>query len=519
MSIRKKKGFVYLIGAGLGPPDLMTLRAYDRLGRADVVLYDRLIAHEVLAKASPRARLVYVGKKASYHSLAQDEIEDILVAEAKKGNVVVRLKGGDPYIFGRGGEEGQRLFAEGIDFEVVPGISSALAAPLFAGIPLTHRQFTPSLAIVTGHENPDKAGALPYHSGVEREASRWVHWPSLAGMGTIVFLMGMGNLRANMKKLIENGKTPQTPAAVVRWAGLGKQKTVLGTISTIADKVQEAKITSPAVVVVGDVVTLSPALNFFERGVFYGKTFLITRDADGNQELQKLLEEKSARVLTWPSFSYHEVRSRLDPKNLQSLKKLDWLIFTSSAAVAFFVKKYQRVHADWRALMAVKIAALGEKTATSLKENGLWVDGMPQDQSAEGLARMPVFLKKRGLKILLPQAEDARADFFATHARRHQIHSWLIYRKKRIRQSTEAIQKLTEKKVDWILFFSPSAVDAFTANFSSPEQALQILHRSQMAAIGTTTEKYLKSMGVACAVVARKPDVVKLVEQILCYSS
>lgn len=510
----KKKGFVYLVGAGLGASDLMTLRAYDRLARADVILYDRLISPDILAKASPKARLIYVGKKASYHSLAQDGIEDILVAEAKKGNVVVRLKGGDPYIFGRGGEEAQRLVEEGIDFEVVPGISSALAAPLFAGIPLTHRQFTPSIAIVTGHENPDKEGALPYRSGVEREASRWIHWPSLAGMGTIVFLMGVGNLRANMKKLMENGKIPQTPVAIVRWAGLGKQKTLLGTVSTIADKVQNAKMTSPAVVVVGDVVGLSPALNFFERGIFYGKTFLLTRDAASNRDLQKNLEEKSAHVLSWPSFSYHEVRSHLDKMNLQSLKKIDWLIFTSVAAVDFFIKKYQRVYSDWRPLMTVKIAAVGEKTASRLKDMGLWVDVKPKKQSAQALALLSAFTKKRGLKILVPQAQDAMTDFYDFHKDRHDLCLWTVYCKKSIRQPDEVIHKISEKKVDWILFFSPSSLDAFMANFFSQKDALKILSRSQIAVIGTTTAKHLNSFGISCAVIAKKPQIDQLIHQI-----
>lgn len=515
----KAKGKVYLVGAGPGSPGLLTLKAVECLKRADVVLHDRLIAPEVLRRFAPGARLVFVGKKASYHSLEQDEIEERLIKEAKRGLVVVRLKGGDPYIFGRGGEEAEKLFQAGIDFEVVPGISSAFAVPLFAGIPLTHRRYTPEIAIVTGHENPAKSGTMPYKSGVERKASSWIHWPTLARMGTIVFLMGVGNLRANMQKLVEHGRQPTTPAAAIRWGGLGKQKTILATVATLADAVKKAGLKAPAVIVVGDVVGLSPRLNFFERKPFYGQRILITRDPQENSRLGEALADCAAHVIDWPSYKY--LATAPDAKTRAEMRRLDrydWLVFTSVRAVEFFLSAYEKIHPDYRALLNVKIAALGERTAEKLRDAKLWVDLKPKTATAEALARVVAFARTSGKRIFLPQGDLSREEFQSEHKRRHKIFAPILYRKRRIKKSVAERQELLRKIPDWILFFSPSAVDAFLAGFKKTD-GRKILSAAKLAVIGKTTAAHLKSLGFECEVVAGKSTVAGLLSAMQTYKS
>lgn len=504
---RRGGGKVYLVGAGPGHLGLLTLKAVACLKVADVVLHDRLIAPEVLRLFAPKARLVYVGKKASYHTLEQDEIEGLLIKEAKRGRIVVRLKGGDPYIFGRGGEEAERLCDAGIDFEVVPGISSALAVPLFAGIPLTHRRYTPEIAIVTGHENPGKPGASPYKSGVERKASSWIHWPTLARMGTIVFLMGIGNLRANLKKLVENGRSEATPAAAIRWGGLGKQKTLLATIGTLADEVKKVGLKAPAVVVVGDVVSLSHKLNWFERKPFYGQKILITRDPWENLKLHETLADEAAEVIDWPSYEYRTVRpDKKIAAEIRRLDRYDWLIFTSVRAVDFFLSAYQSVHTDYRSLMPVRIAAVGERTAAKLREEKLWVDLIPKKATSEALASEALFMRTSNKRIFLPRGDESLGGFQSCHARRHQVFSPILYRKHRLKKTALERQKILENPPDWILFFSPSAVDSFLAGFKK-EEVQKLLMTSKLAVIGKTTAAHLEKLGFKCDVVAKKSTV------------
>lgn len=500
---RQTKSKVYIVGAGPGHPGLMTLRAVECLKKADVILYDRLIPKNDIRFIAPKARLIYVGKKASFHTLKQDAIEDLLVREAKKNQIVVRLKGGDPFIFGRGGEEAERLYDEGIEFEVVPGVSSAFAVPLFGGIPLTHRKFSTEIAIVTGHENPSK-GKIAYRSGVERHAPSWVDWSALSKMGTIVFLMGMGNIRANMKQLKNHGKSGKTPVAVIRWGGLGKQKTVIGTIDTIADQIKRLRLKAPATIVVGEVVSLSKKINWFERGAFYGQTFLITRDPESNHKLSRSLLERSANVIDWPSFQFSE--TRMTAKLKQELKRIssfDWIVFTSSRAVSSFLSKYDKVHDDFRALTGLKIAAIGSKTAKKLKTEKLWVDLIPKESSAKGLAAESVFKRKKNLKIFIPQAKDARKDFIECHAKRHKITAIPFYQKEFIKQDSKEVKKIKTKKIDWALFYSPSAVDGFLANFNKND-GLRILQKVKIAVIGKTTAAHVKSLGLDAVVVARE---------------
>jgi len=488
-----KKGKVYIVGAGPGNPDLLTLRAINCLKKADIVLHDRLISKDVLSLYAPHAKLKYVGKKASFHTLEQDEIENLLVKLAKKGHRVVRLKGGDPFIFGRGAEEAEKLAKNGISFEIVPGISSALAVPLYAGVPLTHRKHTAGIAIVTGHENPTK-GKNPYQRGKEREASSWVNWKALAQLGTVVFLMGIGNLRSNMKMLKKHGKKGATPVSVIRWGSLGKQKSIRGTIDTIADIANKKEMKAPAVVVVGGVAALSTKINWFEKLPLFGKTYLITRSVESNLEMAAKLYEKGAHVISWPSFIYKETRTTTKIKTqLKKIKNYDWLIFTSPRSVHYFLKKYSKIHADYRPLMNVKMAAIGKETAAALKEKNLWVDLIPVKKSSEGLAEEGAFRKKKTLNIFIPQAEDARQEFYLTHRLRHKIFATTFYKKVRIKQESHDVEKIQEKKIDYILFYSPSAVHSFLNNFRRRE-GVEVLKNAHVMVKGRTTKKALKTI-------------------------
>ncbi|MCP4683740.1 MAG: uroporphyrinogen-III C-methyltransferase, partial [Desulfobacterales bacterium] len=279
------KGKVYLVGAGPGDPGLISIKGKECIENADVVVYDYLASPTLLAHASESAEVIYVGKKGGHHTLAQDKINSLIVKKAKEGLMVTRLKGGDPFIFGRGGEEAFELIQAGIPFEIVPGVTSAIAAPAYAGIPLTHREYTSTLAFVTGHENPLK------------ESSR-INWDALAkGIGTLVFLMGVKNLPEITRKLLDHGKPPDTPAALIRWGTTSNQETITGTLETIVDDVKAAGLKPPCIIVVGDVITLRQSMKWFETKPLFGKQIIITRARKQASDLVKKLSALGAECL------------------------------------------------------------------------------------------------------------------------------------------------------------------------------------------------------------------------------
>ncbi|HSA58507.1 MAG TPA: uroporphyrinogen-III C-methyltransferase, partial [bacterium] len=312
-----KIGIVYLVGAGPGDPGLITVKAVACLQKADVVVYDYLANPKFLDLAPPKARRVYVGKKGSSHSKKQDEINALLVAEARRGRTVVRLKGGDPFVFGRGGEEAEALAGAGIPFEVVPGVTSAIAVPAYAGIPVTHRNFGSAVAIVSGHEQDDEGPSAP-------------DWRALAGIPSLVFLMGWANLPKIAQHLIEGGKSPSTPAAIVEWGTLPRQKKATGTLSTIVEAAKAKGIKPPTVIVVGGIVSLSGRLGWFENKPLMGRRIVVTRSRNQASELSRLLDEQGAEVLEMPTI---EIRPPSSWKGLDAavkrLPQYDWIAFTS----------------------------------------------------------------------------------------------------------------------------------------------------------------------------------------------
>ena len=351
------KGKVYLVGAGPGDPELLTLKGRRLLGEAEVVIYDFLAHPSLLKFISPAAETIYVGKKGGDHTLPQGDINQLIIDRAQTGKQVVRLKGGDPFIFGRGGEEAEELFKAGIPFEVVPGITSAIAVPAYAGIPLTHRRYNSSVAFITGHEDP-----LKDQTGLD--------WEKLAtGVETLVFLMGYKNLPRIVERLIQNGRPPRTPAALIRWGTTPEQITVTGSLEEIVPLAEAAGLGPPAILVVGSVVELRDRLSWFERRPLFGKQIVVTRTREQASDLVVRLENLGAHCLEFPTIRLAPPSSweELD-QSIRSLSSYDWILFTSPNGVEAFFERLAALGFDLRDLKGLQIGAIGPATAEAFKD-------------------------------------------------------------------------------------------------------------------------------------------------------
>ncbi|MEW5722722.1 MAG: uroporphyrinogen-III C-methyltransferase [Thermodesulfobacteriota bacterium] len=391
------KGKVYLVGAGPGDPGLITLKAVELLGKADAVVYDFLANPALLAHVSPSAELIYVGKKGGDHTLAQREINRLMVDLAGRGKSVVRLKGGDPFVFGRGGEEAEELAAAGVPFEVVPGVSSAVAAPAYAGIPVTHRRFTSNVGFITGHEDPDKPESA-------------LDWSKIAtAFGTLVFLMGVRNLPGLTSNLVQGGRDPATPAALVQWGTTPDQRTVVGRLDDIAEKARTLGIKPPAVLVVGGVVALRETLNWYETLPLFGRRLLVTRTREQAGALAAGLTALGADVIECPTIRLAppEDWSPVD-RALENLADFHWLVLTSPNGVDFFFHRLREKGRDARALGGLKVAAIGPATADKLEAYGLRADLVPAEYVAEGLAAALAAAGVAARRVLLARAAEAR---------------------------------------------------------------------------------------------------------------
>jgi uroporphyrinogen III methyltransferase/synthase len=393
---RATPGKVYIIGAGPGDPGLITLKAVECLRLADVVIYDNLVNEELLKYAPIHSRIIYAGKKGGDHTLSQDRINELLAKEARGGSTVARLKGGDPFVFGRGGEEAEVLAAEGIPFEVVPGVTSAIAVPAYAGIPLTHRGLTSTVAFVTGHEDPTKDKSD-------------IDWQALSGIGTLVFLMGVKNVVQITEALIRHGKSPDTPAALIRRGTTARQQVLAGTLSNIAGLAQTNHFKPPAILVVGPVVNLRDTLRWFDTKPLFGKGVVITRPQRQADDLARLLAVQGANPIAFPTISITEPAdwSELD-RALSELENYNWLIFTSANGVHFFFERLRQKGRDIRDLKGIKIGCIGPATARQIEDRGIRVDLVPDEFIAEGLLRSFASMNLSGKKILIPRAFRAR---------------------------------------------------------------------------------------------------------------
>jgi uroporphyrinogen III methyltransferase/synthase len=389
-------GTVWLVGAGPGDPGLITVRGREVIEKADVIVYDRLASPHLLKRARPDAELVYVGKQASRHTLTQDEINEVLVDRARQGRMVCRLKGGDPFIFGRGGEEAAFCVSHGVPFAVVPGVTSAVAAPAYAGIPVTHRGLCSALGIITGHEDPAKPESA-------------LRWDGLAkGLDTLVFLMGVENLPAIVEQLTAAGRSPDTPVALVRWGTTPGQETLTGTLGDIAGKVRETGFRAPAVTVVGEVVRLRETLRWWDTRPLTGKRVVVTRSREQASALRERLEERGAEVVEFPTIRIEPISGLTDHPVLSCLPlDYDWLVFTSANTVQPLLSALRANGGDIRSLGRARIAAIGPATRATLEALGLTVDYTPKEFVAESiLENWPG--SPAGLRILVPRAEVAR---------------------------------------------------------------------------------------------------------------
>lgn len=515
-------GKVYLVGAGPGDPGLLTLRAQQVLGRADVAVFDHLANPELVALVPSHAKRIYVGKQAGAHTLSQDKINRLLVKEAKGGKIVVRLKGGDPFIFGRGGEEAETLAAAGVSFEITPGVSSGCAAPAYAGIPLTHRAFASSVAFITGHEDPEKGarGVVVRRqrdtAALGTEASS-LHWAELAtGVDTLVFFMGIKNLPIIASKLITHGRPAHTPVAVIRWGTRPDQQVVTGTLTDIAARVQEAGLEPPALTVVGDVVALREKLNWFERRPLFGRRIVITRSRDQASVLRRALEELGAQVIELPTIAIRDPGSwsALD-RAIRRLDQYDWVLFTSANGVRKFFERLAAAQKDVRSLGSARLCAIGPATANELAGYHLQADVVPSEYQAEGIVRALKKYDLRGKRVLLPRAHVAR-DVVPKELRRHGALVDVVnaYRTVIPRESRKLAREVFDRsRPDMITFTSSSTVENFAALFGA-RSLKKILAGVKIASIGPITSRTLRRFGCRPAIQAKSYTIRALVQAI-----
>ncbi|MBN1262445.1 MAG: uroporphyrinogen-III C-methyltransferase [Anaerolineae bacterium] len=396
----KKTGIVYLIGAGPGDPGLITVRGRECLVQADVVVYDHLVGSELLDVIRSDAERIYAGKLPDHHTLTQEEINAVLVEKAQAGLKVARLKGGDPFVFGRGGEEALALVEAGLPFEVVPGVTSAIAVPAYAGIPVTHRGVAASFAVITGHRRAEFENA-------EDGDALGLDWEGLAGIDTLVFLMGLGALSLIAAQLLKAGRSPETPVASIRWGTTPDQEVVTGTLVDIAERVKAAGLRPPAITVVGEVAALREKLCWFDARPLFGRRVLVTRASAQASRLSAQLRQVGANPVEFPTISINppEDWGQLDAA-IERLSTYDWVIFTSANGVRFFWERLEQAGKDARAFAGVRLAVIGPATAEALKQHGLQADLMPEKFVAEAI--LEAFGQVKGQHILLPRADIAR---------------------------------------------------------------------------------------------------------------
>ena len=498
---------IYLVGSGPGDPDLVTVKGVERLKEADTVVYDRLAPQSLLKHAKPGAELIYVGKKPGNPSMPQERINALLVELGRAGRTVVRLKGGDPYVFGRGGEEAMALFEAGIPFEVVPGVTSGIAAPAYAGIPVTHRGVSASVTFVTGHEDPTK----------DRSD---VDWNRVAnGADTLVLYMGVGRLREISSGLISAGRSTDTPVAVIRWGTVSEQHTVTGTLEDIAARVAEAKLKPPAITVVGEVVSLREAgLDWYERRPLFGRRVVVTRARAQAGELSAKLKGLGAEVLEFPTIEIlpPEDFEPLDAA-IRALDSFSWLIFTSVNGVESFVRRLAHNGLDLRAVPRnARIAAIGPATAQRMRDLGLRVDVVPREFRAEALIEEVTGYSLTGQKILIPRARVAREILpeRLREAGAEVVVPPAYESVPSLEKRDELAKRLQDEEVACVTFTASSTVENFVRAFGAKEAA-RLLAETRVACIGPITAGTARKHGIRVDARAREYTIDGLIEAVV----
>lgn len=494
-----QRGRVYLVGAGPGDPGLITVRGVQCLEQAAVVVYDRLVDPTLLRHAPPTAELIYAGKSARNHALTQDEINAILVDRGARGNSVVRLKGGDPFVFGRGGEEIEALLEAGIPFEVVPGVTAAVAAPAYAGIPVTHRGVSSSFAVVTGHEDPTKPDSS-------------INWSTLAtATGTVVFMMGVENLSLIVRQLTSHGRSPETPVALVRWGTWPQQAVLTGALHNIVERVAAQGFKPPAVIVVGDTVKLRERFRWFDNRPLSGTRVLVTRAREQASELSRRLHDLGAETLEAPAIAITEPDdfAPLDAA-IERLGSYDWVLFTSPNGVTGVFDRMDHLARDARAFGGVNIAAVGPATSQALRRHGLTPDLIPDRFLTDAVAAGLIARGVAGRRVLLPRTdivgEDLAGALEGAGALVDQVVAYRTVQAPGI--DPEVAGRLAAGEVDFVTFTSSSTVRNLLAALDGRQELLQ---RPTIVSIGPVTSRTARESGLDVRVEAVEHTVPGLV--------
>jgi uroporphyrinogen III methyltransferase/synthase len=474
------KGKVYLIGAGPGDPGLITVKGSSCLKEADVVIYDRLASPKLLEGLKEGCKLIYVGKAPKEHIKPQDEINEIIFQEAKGGNIVARLKGGDPYVFGRGGEEGEYLYDRGIDFEVVPGVTSAIGGLTYAGIPITHRGIATSFHVITGHL---------------KNENEELDWKTLGALkGTLVFLMGISNLQKITENLLKYGKSADTPSAIINWGTTPKQQVVEGTLSNIYEKALKEEIKPPSLIVIGEVVNLREKLNFYEKRPLLGQNIVVTREKSHAIDTIKRIEELGGNVIPFPTIKLEEITPNKElEESIRNINKYSYIVFTSVTGVNIFFNKFLELK-DIRTLAGIKIAAVGSKTANAIKKYGIKVDIIPERFAAEDLIdKLKEVLTKED-KVLIPRGKLGRRELVEELSKVSLVHEIIIYDTVKSKESKdEMISRIEDLDSYYLLFTSPSTFTNFIEILG--DDSSWVLEKGKIISIGPITTKTIEEKG------------------------
>lgn len=477
------KGKVYIMGAGPGDFELLTLKGKRAIEEADCIVYDRLINPRILDFAKKDAEMIYLGKGNTEGGVIQDEINRTIVTKALEGKTVARVKGGDPFVFGRGGEEIQSLFDNGISFEVIPGITSSISVPAYAGIPVTHRGVARSFHVFTGHTMED---------------GTWHNFEAIAKLeGTLVFLMGIKTLPIIVSDLVKNGKNPETPVAIIEKGATADQRVTVGTLENIIEKAKERKIVPPAITIIGEVVNLRETFKWFEDKNLFGKKILVTRDKNQAGEFSNKIEKMGGVAVELP---FIEIESVLSKVTSEDLKEYSALLFNSPNGVREFMKKID----DIRSLAHLKIGAVGSKTKELLEEYKIKADFMPEEYMVSKLAELSLEYTKPGEKILIITSDISPCDtdkFNSIYDR--EFHKIVAYNTKKItREKKEVCDALN--KVEVVTFLSSSTVDAF---YASIDGDLECVKNIKFASIGPVTSETMRKYGFSVDYEAKVYDI------------
>lgn len=490
-----KYGKVYLVGAGPGDLSLLTLKGYRCLQEADVVVYDFLTNPSMLNIVRPDCELIFAGKQSGHHFKSQHETNMLIKDLAQQGKTVVRLKGGDPYIFGRGGEEAQILLEYGIQFEIVCGVSSCYSVPSYSGIPLTHRDYSSSFHVITGHKKMNNQCELDFNTLSKLD-------------GTLVFLMGLANLHCIVEGLILSGKSSETPVAVIQHGTTAHQKTAIGTLATIEIEVVHKSISTPALIVIGDVVLLSNYLNWFEHGKLFGKKIIATGTPQNTKKLSECLNQYGAEteeisLITCKKYDNNPV-SGID------WSKFSWIVFTSENGVLLFWEALHQNNTDLRKLLHLKFASIGSGTAKELEQKGIYVDCMPEKFESKYLAESLISKLSDNDNVLLVRAENGTTVLPELLKKANKKYSSISLYKTETDERKKEILNLNLIDADYVVFSSSSAVRAYASMVDKPYK-----HKAKIISIGEVTTKTAEECGISVSYTAKEATILGVTETIL----